>query len=282
MVPLYNEAENVNLLHEKLKGVLQELGAPYEVLLVDDGSEDATFSVSSDVAARDSCIKIIRLRRNFGQTAAFAAGIDHARGDVIITIDGDLQNDPADIPGLLDKLEEGFDVVAGWRHRRLDALFARRIPSILANRIIGLVTGISIHDNGCSLKAFRAEIARAIPLYSDMHRFMPAAAAIAGARITEIKVAHHPRRHGSSNYGLSRIYKVILDLVGIKAILSFASRPFFWFSVLAAPFGVLGTALLVYHGLGMIHEQVICVLAGCRGFAIPDACDDAGPQWPAR
>jgi glycosyltransferase involved in cell wall biosynthesis len=256
VVPLYNEGENVALLYAKLKPALQSLGDAYEVLLVDDGSEDATFSVAADIAAHDPCVKAISLRRNFGQTAAFAAGIDHARGEIIVTMDGDLQNDPADIPRLLDKLDEGFDVVVGWRHRRLDALLTRRIPSVLANRLIGMVTGISIHDNGCSLKAFRGEVARTLPLYSDMHRFIPAAAAISGARITEIKVRHHPRKHGSSKYGLSRVYKVILDLLRVKTILSFATRPFFWFSVSALPFGVLSAALLIYHGVGMVREQV--------------------------
>jgi glycosyltransferase involved in cell wall biosynthesis len=256
IVPLFNEAENVPLLHKGLTEVMRSLKVPYEVLLVDDGSEDATFCISSEIATLDASITVIKLRRNFGQSAAFAAGIDHANGEIIITIDGDLQNDPADIPRLLYKLDEGFDVVVGWRHRRLDALLTRRIPSVLANRLIGMVTGISIHDNGCSLKAFRGEVARTLPLYSDMHRFIPAAAAISGARITEIKVRHHPRKHGSSKYGLSRVYKVILDLLRVKTILSFATRPFFWFSVSALPFGVLGAALLIYHGVGMVREQV--------------------------
>jgi glycosyltransferase involved in cell wall biosynthesis len=246
VVPLYNEAENVESLYASLKQVLEGLDIGYEVLLVDDGSEDATFSLSSAIANRDPHIRAIKLRRNFGQTPAFAAGIDHAQGEVIITMDGDLQNDPADIPRLLDKLDEGFDVVVGWRYRRQDALLTRKIPSVLANWIIGKVTGIPIHDNGCSLKAFRGEIARSMPLYSDMHRFMPAAASISGARIAEIKVAHHPRRYGESKYGLSRIYKVILDLLATKTIVSFAIRPLLWFSLLAMPFGVLGAVLLFY------------------------------------
>lgn len=246
VVPLFNEAENIELLYESLVRVLTGMDVSYEILFVDDGSEDETFSIASAIAARDSQLRIIKLRKNFGQTPAFAAGIDHAQGEIVITMDGDLQNDPADIPKLLGKLDEGFDVVVGWRHRRQDALFARKIPSVLANLIIGKVTGISIHDNGCSLKAFRGEIARSMPLYSDMHRFMPAVASASGARIAELRVAHHPRRYGKSKYGLSRIYKVILDLLATKTIVSFASRPLQWFSLLAMPFGLLGAAILFY------------------------------------
>lgn len=254
VVPLYNEAENIEPLHESLVRVLAGMDVSYEILFVDDGSEDETFAIASAIAARDPQLRVIRLRKNFGQTPAFAAGIDHAQGETVITMDGDLQNDPADIPKLLDKLGEGFDVVVGWRHRRQDALFTRKIPSVLANRIIGKVTGIPIHDNGCSLKAFRGEIARDMPLYSDMHRFMPAAASTSGARIAEIQVAHHPRRYGESKYGLSRIYKVVLDLLATKTIISFASRPLQWFSLLAMPFGLLGIAILFY-GTGAVSWQ---------------------------
>ena len=254
VIPLYNEAANIELLHQSLQRVLNGLGSSYEVLFVDDGSVDATFTIASSIASRDPHLRVIRLRKNFGQTAAFSAGIDHARGELLVTMDGDLQNDPEDIPRLLDKIAEGFDVVVGWRHRRQDALLSRKIPSMLANRLIGAVTGIPIHDNGCSLKAFRGEIARSMPLYSDMHRFMPAAASLRGARIAEIRVAHHPRRHGVSKYGLSRIYKVVLDLLGTKTIVSFAAKPLYWFSLLAVPFGVLGIGLLVY-GLSVAGER---------------------------
>ena len=254
VIPLYNEAASIELLHQSLQRVLNGLGSSYEVLFVDDGSVDATFTIASSIASRDPHLRVIRLRKNFGQTAAFSAGIDHARGELLVTMDGDLQNDPEDIPRLLDKIAEGFDVVVGWRHRRQDALLSRKIPSMLANRLIGAVTGIPIHDNGCSLKAFRGEIARSMPLYSDMHRFMPAAASLRGARIAEIRVAHHPRRHGVSKYGLSRIYKVVLDLLGTKTIVSFAAKPLYWFSLLAVPFGVLGIGLLVY-GLSVAGER---------------------------
>jgi glycosyltransferase involved in cell wall biosynthesis len=254
VVPLFNEAESIEPLYESLVRVLAGMYVSYEILFVDDGSEDETFAIASAIAARDPHLRIIKLRKNFGQTPAFSAGIDHARGEIIITMDGDLQNDPADIPKLLNKLDEGFDVVVGWRYRRQDALFTRKIPSVLANRIIGKVTGIPIHDNGCSLKAFRGEIARDMPLYSDMHRFMPAAASTNGAMIAEIQVAHHPRRYGESKYGLSRIYKVVLDLLATKTIVSFASRPLQWFSFLSMPFGLMGVAILFY-GTGAVGWQ---------------------------
>ena len=254
VIPLYNEDASIELLHQSLQRVLNGTGLRYEVLLVDDGSVDATFAVASAIASRDPHVRVIRLRKNFGQTAAFSAGIDHARGELLVTMDGDLQNDPEDIPRLLDRIAAGYDVVVGWRHRRQDALITRKIPSLLANRLIGAVTGIPIHDNGCSLKAFRGEIARSMPLYSDMHRFMPAAASMRGARIAEIRVAHHPRRHGVSKYGLSRIYKVLLDLLGTKTIVSFAAKPLHWFSLLAAPFGVLGLGLLIY-GLSVAGDR---------------------------
>ena len=298
VVPLYNEADNIELLYKSLKQVLKGMDVSYEVLLVDDGSEDSTFKVSSAIAARDRHVRIIKLRRNFGQTAAFAAGIDHSRGQVLVTMDGDLQNDPADIPSLLDKLGEGYDVVVGWRYQRQDALFTRRIPSMLANRLIGKVMGINIHDNGCSLKAFRGEIARGMPLYSDMHRFMPASASISGARIAEIKVAHHPRRYGVSKYGLSRIYKVFLDLLGTKTIVSFALRPLHWFTLLATPFGVLGVALMFYGwwaagkqgtpvlpvagtGLLLIMLAMLLVLIGLLAELISGTTDKSQLRLPA-
>ncbi len=259
VVPLYNEAGCIRLLHESLVRVLDGMDVSHEIVFVDDGSEDETFSIATAIASTDPRLRVIRLRKNFGQTPAFAAGIDHARGEVIVTMDGDLQNDPVDIPKLLDKLDEGFDVVVGWRHRRQDALVTRKIPSMLANWIIGKVTGIPIHDNGCSLKAFRGEVARNMPLYSDMHRFMPAAASTSGARIAEIRVTHHPRRFGKSKYGLSRIYKVALDLLATKTIMSFSSRPLQWFSLLAVPFGLLGTVILFY-GMELLGRQVSQVL----------------------
>jgi glycosyltransferase involved in cell wall biosynthesis len=185
-------------------------------------------------------VRIVNFRRNYGQTPAMAAGIEHARGRILVTMDGDLQNDPGDIANFLAKIDEGYDIVVGWRFNRQDKLISRKIPSRIANRLIGKVTGVPIQDNGCSLKAFRASLIKQIPLYSEMHRFIPAMASIAGPRIAEIKVRHHARQFGQSKYGLSRIYKVLLDLMVIKTIAAFTSRPLVWFTLLALPFGLLG------------------------------------------
>jgi glycosyltransferase involved in cell wall biosynthesis len=191
-------------------------------------------------------VRVVKFRQNYGQTPAMAAGIEQARGDVLVTMDGDLQNDPADIANFLAKIREGYDIVVGWRHDRQDRLLSRKVPSRIANWLIGKVTGVPIKDNGCSLKAFRASVIKEIPLYSEMHRFIPAMASIAGPRIAEIKVRHHARQFGESKYGLSRIYKVLLDLMVIKTVASFASRPLLWFSLLAMPFMVLGTFAVAY------------------------------------
>jgi glycosyltransferase involved in cell wall biosynthesis len=229
IAPLYNEEECVRFLYEAIVRVVDPLQLDHEILFVDDGSRDETFRVALELAERDKRLRVIRFRRNFGQTPAMAAGIDHARGKILITMDGDLQNDPEDIPRFIEKIQEGFDIVCGWREKRQDKLITRKIPSIVANWLIGKVTGVPIRDNGCSLKAYRAEVVKAIPLYSEMHRFIPAMASIAGSRIAEIPVRHHARKYGKSKYGLSRIYKVLLDLLMIKTIVSFGSRPMLWF-----------------------------------------------------
>ena len=235
IVPLYNEQDCVRPLYSAISQSARQVNHPYEILFVDDGSTDATFSVASELARTDGCLRIIKLRRNYGQTPAMAAGIDHARGEILITMDGDLQNDPADLPHLLRKIDEGHDIVVGWRHDRKDRLITRKIPSRIANWLIGKITGIPIKDNGCSLKAYRAALIRHIPLYGDMHRFIPAMTSLAGARLAEIKVRHHARRYGTSKYGLARIYKVLLDVMSIKTLVSFASQPMLWFSLLALP-----------------------------------------------
>ena len=235
VVLLYNERGNVNPLYSGIVDAVAPLGIDYEILFIDDGSTDTTFANACALAAEDHRLRVIRFRRNCGQTAAMAAGIDHARGTIVLTMDGDLQNDPADIPEFLKKINEGYDIVVGWRYNRQDKLVTRKIPSRIANWLIGKVTGIPIKDNGCSLKAFRAKVIKAIPLYSEMHRFIPAMTSLAGARLIEIKVRHHARKHGVSKYGLSRIYKVLLDLLVTKTIVSFAARPLLWFSVLALP-----------------------------------------------
>jgi glycosyltransferase involved in cell wall biosynthesis len=236
VVPLYNEEESVPLLYRAIVDATADMGVAIELIFVDDGSGDGTFDIAEELARLDSRLRVVKLRRNYGQTPAMAAGIDLARGSLIVTMDGDLQNDPRDIPNFVRKINEGFDIVVGWRHNRQDKLITRKIPSIIANWIIGKVTGVPIKDNGCSLKAFRANVIKLVPLYSEMHRFIPAMASIAGPRIAEIKVRHHARRFGESKYGLSRVYKVLLDLLTIKTISGFSARPLSWFATLALPF----------------------------------------------
>ncbi len=224
VVPVYNEEENVRPLYEKISKVCASIGLTYEVLFVDDGSQDNTYEVLSELREAETNISIIKFQENAGQTAAMAAGFEYAQGERIISMDGDLQNDPADIPQLLDKLDEDYDLVCGWRKERQDKFWSRRVPSIIANWIISLVTGVAIHDNGCSLKAYRSEIIKQVPLYGEMHRFIPAMSTVVGARITEIVVKHHPRRFGTSKYGLGRIWRVILDILAFKLILSVFAR----------------------------------------------------------
>jgi glycosyltransferase involved in cell wall biosynthesis len=247
VVPFFNEEESARPLYRAVVDAMAPTGLKYELLLVDDGSSDGTFQVASELAAADSRVKVIRFRRNYGQTPAMAAGIDHASGRIIITMDGDLQNDPLDIPNFIKKIDEGYDIVVGWRFKRQDKLITRKIPSWIANWLIGKVTGVPIKDNGCSLKAYRAEIVKEVPLYSEMHRFIPAIASITGAKIGQIKVRHHSRQFGESKYGLSRIYKVLLDLITIKTITGFCSRPMLWFGLMALPVALAAFLLLVWH-----------------------------------
>ena len=244
IVPLYNEEESIGPLHRAITEAVSPLGLDYEILFVDDGSRDSTFERARAIARQDPHVRVIRFRRNYGQTPAMMAGIDHASGRILVTMDGDLQNDPADIPNFLDKIEEGYDIVVGWRHKRQDKLITRKIPSRVANWLIGKVTGVPIRDNGCSLKAYRSEVIKSVPLYSEMHRFIPAMLSLVGSRVAEIKVRHHPRRFGQSKYGLSRIYKVALDLLMVKTLISFMSRPLQWFGLLSLPLFVAGLAAL--------------------------------------
>ncbi len=226
VVPVYNEEENVRPLYEKIRSVCESIGRTYEVLFVDDGSQDNTFEVLSELRNQELHLVVIRFQKNAGQTAAMAAGFEFAQGERIISMDGDLQNDPSDIPQLLEKLDEDYDLVCGWRRERQDKFWTRRVPSVAANWIIGKVTGVAIHDNGCSLKAYRAEVIKQVPLYGEMHRFIPAMSKVVGARIAEMVVKHHPRRFGTSKYGLSRFWRVILDILAFKLILSiFARQP---------------------------------------------------------
>jgi glycosyltransferase involved in cell wall biosynthesis len=225
VVPIYNEQENINELYGAIVTALDPIDPCYEIIMVDDGSRDGSFHALQRLASRDERLRVIRFRRNFGQTAAMAAGFDAARGDIIIPMDGDLQNDPADIPRLIEKLHEGYDVVSGWRNDRKDTFVTRKIPSILANALISSFTGVHLHDYGCTLKAYRREVLDGINLYGEMHRFVPALASQVGARVTEIPVRHHPRRHGVSKYGISRTVRVILDLMTVKFLLAYSTKP---------------------------------------------------------
>ena len=213
VVPLYNEEDSLRPLYAAITHAVAPLGISFEIVFVDDGSSDATVCIADEIARSDPRVCLVKFRRNYGQTPAMAAGIAQSSGDVIVTMDGDLQNDPADIGALLRKIDEGYDIVVGWRFDRQDKLVSRKIPSRIANKLIAKVTGVPIKDNGCSLKAYRASLIKKIPLYSEMHRFIPAMASIAGPKIAEIKVQHHARQFGQSKYGLSRIYKVLLDLM---------------------------------------------------------------------
>ena len=246
VVPLFNEEESVELLYEAIRDSLQGLELESEFIFVNDGSSDRTFEKAAELAGNDLRLRVVDFRRNYGQTPAMAAGIDLASGSVIVTMDGDLQNDPRDIPLFLEKIEEGYDIVVGWRHRRQDKFLTRKLPSVIANWLIGKITGVPIRDNGCSLKAYRRDVIKSVPLYSEMHRFIPAMASLSGAKVAEIKVRHHARRFGVSKYGLSRIYKVLMDLITIKAIVSFGARPIRWFGLLASLPALFSFWCLVY------------------------------------
>ncbi|HPX60795.1 MAG TPA: glycosyltransferase family 2 protein [Deltaproteobacteria bacterium] len=225
VVPIYNEQDNIAALYNAITAALDSYDRNYEVVLVDDGSVDNSFNMLKGIAERDSRFKVIRFRRNFGQTAAMSAGFDAASGEIIIPMDGDLQNDPADVPHLIEKLNEGYDVVSGWRSDRKDTFVTRKIPSMLANALISKMTGVHLHDYGCTLKAYRREVLDGVNLYGEMHRFVPALASQVGAKVTEMPVRHHPRIHGVSKYGISRTLRVVLDLITVKFLLSYSTKP---------------------------------------------------------
>jgi glycosyltransferase involved in cell wall biosynthesis len=245
VIPLYNEALNLEDLHRELTAALEGLGRPYEIILVDDGSTDGSLARLAAIEARDRRVRVLALRRNFGQTAAFSAGFDHALGEVVVTSDGDLQNDPADIPRLVGKLDEGFDMVCGWRRRRQDPA-SKRVPSWFANRIISWATGVHLHDYGCSLKAMRAEVVRGLRLYGEMHRFIPAVASWMGVTVAEMEVNHRPRRRGTSKYGLGRTVRVLLDLFTVKFLLAYGTRPAHLFGLMGLASGGVGFLVLAY------------------------------------
>jgi glycosyltransferase involved in cell wall biosynthesis len=239
IIPVFNEAENLPVLHEKLEAVLNSLGREYEVILVNDGSTDDSSAALTALTNQNPRFKVVSFVRNFGQTAAMMAGIDHSKGDIIIPMDADLQNDPEDIPRLLEKLDEGYDVCSGWRQDRQDHAIKRNLPSRIANKLISTISGVSLHDYGCSLKAYRRNVIKDVKLYGEMHRFIPIYANWMGARVTEIPVNHHSRLHGESNYGLNRTYKVILDLIVIQFMSRYMQKPIHFFG----GFGLINLAL---------------------------------------
>jgi len=249
VIPLYNEEENVELLYAQLKAALEGVGQEYEIIIVDDGSTDRSFDILKRLHEGDERLKVIRFRRNFGQTAAFSAGFDRSQGEVVITMDADLQNVPADIPLLLEKIEEGYDVVSGWRLHRQDPFLTRRLPSMIANWLISQVTGVHLHDYGCSLKAYRREVVKNVQLYGELHRFIPAIANWMGVSVAEVPVRHYARRFGKSKYGLSRTARVLLDLLTVRFLLSYSTRP-----------------IHIFGGLGLISFVVGIGLGGYLSF----------------
>ena len=247
-LPVLDEEENLRPMHEKIANALDSLGKTAEVIYVDDGSTDNSLEILREIAASDERVRVVSLRRNYGQTAAMSAGIDAAKGDILIPMDADLQNDPADIARLLKKLDEGYDVVSGWRKNRQDKLISRKIPSQIANRIISLIGGVKLHDYGCSLKAYRRDVIQDVKLYGEMHRFIPIYASWAGARVTEIPVDHHARTMGKSKYGISRTVKVVFDLMTIKFMASYQTKPIYVFGT----FGMIAFFLSMIAGVWAI------------------------------
>jgi glycosyltransferase involved in cell wall biosynthesis len=280
VIPVYNEEDNVGPLLTSLRDVMETLGRPYELIVIDDGSTDRTHARLRDLTVELATLRVVRLRTNFGQTAALAAGFDGARGDLIITMDGDGQNDPADIPRLLDKLKDGYDVVSGWRHHRQDALWTRRVPSQLANLLISWITGVRLHDYGCALTVYRREILQDVALYGEMHRFLPALCRWVGATIGELPVGHLPRRRGVSKYGLGRMVRVLLDLLTVKFLMSYWTRPIQIFGLLGLVLGGLGVILggllsfqKIFYGMGLANRPllllgVLLVLVGFQFVSI--------------
>ncbi|SMP07362.1 Glycosyltransferase involved in cell wall bisynthesis [Desulfurobacterium pacificum] len=279
VIPVFNEEENVPILYDKLKKVLDNLGIGYEIIFVDDGSTDRTREILEEIASKDKKVKVIEFARNFGQTSAMMAGMDFATGDVIITMDGDLQNDPEDIPRLLEKIEEGYDVVSGWRKNRKDAAISRKLPSKIANWLIGKITGVRIHDYGCTLKAYRSDVIKKVRLYGELHRFIPALASTvtSTSKIIEIPVKHHPRIYGKSKYGISRTFKVIVDLIFIWFLKKFMQKPIHFFGILGLILLLIGSVSFLYllglkllgHSIGgrpLLIISVLFILSGLQMF----------------
>jgi len=265
VIPVFNEEENIGKLHTELTRALRGVTPSYEVIFVDDGSRDSTPDELRRICGRDGKVKTLRFRRNYGQTAAIQAGFDEAEGTIVVTMDGDLQNDPADIASLVGYIDQGFDVVSGWRTSRHDRLWSRRLPSVVANWLIARITGVHIHDNGCTLKAYRREVVKKARLYAEMHRFLVPMLSLSGCRIKEISVNHRPRRFGKSKYGLSRIWKVVLDLLAVKMLLRFTSHPAAGFAVLSFPFVVVG----VIAGTASLYQYAVSTVAGSMPIVMP-------------
>lgn len=256
VIPVCNEAPNLERLYAEFTETLSGWGRPYELIFVNDGSTDGSTEILERLPARDRRVRVIEFRRNFGQTAAFAAGFAEARGRLIATADGDLQNDPHDLPAMIARVESGFDIVCGWRKERKDPFINRRLPSMIANWLISRATGVRLNDYGCSLKVFRAEVVKPLRLYGEMHRFLPALASEMGVRIAEQAVSHRPRLHGRSKYGISRTVRVILDLLTVKFLLSYSTRPLQIFGLLGVLMGGLGAIILAVLGYGRIREII--------------------------
>jgi glycosyltransferase involved in cell wall biosynthesis len=275
LIPVYNEEENLLPLSERLITALKKTGRPYEVIFVDDGSSDGSLEILLDISKKNPNIKVVSFSRNFGQTAALSAGIDFSKGDILIPMDGDLQNDPEDILPLLQKIEEGYDVASGWRKGRRDPFLTRRLPSMIANKVISWIGGVHLHDYGCTLKAYRRDILKNIRLYGEMHRFIPIYAQWIGARVSEIPVRHFPRESGASKYGMSRVFKVILDLMVVKFLLSYSQKPIYVFGgmgllmILGAFLsGGYAIYLKLFKGVSFILTPLplLCVLLLMLGF----------------
>ena len=274
VVPVYNEELSVQPLYEAITKALNKLNLSYEILFVDDGSSDNTYLNSKDLAEKDSHLKVVRLKRNYGQTIGLHAGFQNATGKMIVTMDGDLQNDPEDIGQMIEKIKEGNDIVLGWRHNRQDKIISRKIPSKIANWLISRLTGVPVKDNGCAIRAYRAEIIKKFPMYSEMHRLFPVMTALSGAKFTQIKVKHHARKFGSSKYGLSRIYKVMIDMVALKIIFTFFYLPLYGFGVFALIFGILCLLtlllgllqILMFPGTSLVTVMGASLLFGSLSF----------------
>ncbi|MBI5522655.1 MAG: glycosyltransferase family 2 protein [Desulfarculus sp.] len=256
VIPIYNEADNLQALHAEVTAAVAGLDLDYEIVYVDDGSRDQSFALLEKIAQADTHAVVVRFRRNFGQTAAMSAGFDHSLGKVIVTMDGDLQNDPRDIPKLLAKLNEGYDIAAGWRHDRQDPYLTRKLPSQLANGLISRITKVELHDYGCTLKAFKREVVQNIRLYGEMHRFIPAIASLMGVHIAEVPVNHRPRRAGVSKYGLGRTVRVVLDLITVKFLLTYATRPIQIFGLWGLVAGGVGFLLALYYAVQRLFMGV--------------------------